>query len=184
MALTTSEAFVAGTPLPEFALPDVTTGRTVTAQTFAGAKALVVIFLCRHCPYVVHVLPEIIRLAGDYLPRGVAFVGISANDAAKYPEDSPSNLAKMVAEKRIPFPILHDESQDTARAFHAVCTPEFFVFDASGKLCYHGRLDGSTPGNKVPCDGSDLRRALDAMLSGTLVPEPQQPSMGCNIKWK
>jgi peroxiredoxin len=184
MALTTSEAFIAGTPLPAFALPDVTSGRTVTAETFAAAKALVVIFLCRHCPYVVHVLPEVIRLGGDYLPRGAAFVGISANDAANYPDDSPSNLATMVAERRIPFPILHDESQDTARAFHAVCTPEFFVFDASGKLGYHGRLDGSTPGNKVPCDGSDLRRALDAILSGHAAPDPQQPSMGCNIKWK
>ena len=184
MALTTSEAFVASTPLPEFALPDVSSGRTVTAQTFGHAKALVVVFLCRHCPYVVHVLPELVRLAGDYLPRGAAFVGISANDAASYPDDSPSNLAEMVDERSIPFPILHDESQDTARAFHAVCTPEFFVYDAARQLSYHGRLDGSTPGNKVPCDGSDLRRALDAILSGCSVPAPQHPSMGCSIKWK
>ena len=184
MALTASEAFAAGAPLPDFALPDVSTGRIVGARTFADAKALVVIFLCRHCPHVVHVLPELVRLAGDYLPRGASFVGISANDAASYPDDSPSNLAKMVTERHIPFPILHDEAQDMARAFHAVCTPEFFVYDAARKLSYHGRLDGSTPGNGVPCDGSDLRRALDAILSGAAAPVPQQPSMGCSIKWK
>jgi peroxiredoxin len=184
MALTNSIALTPDDSLPPFALPDVTTGRTVTPQDFAGSPLLVVIFLCRHCPYVVHVLPEVLRLAADYLPRGAAFVGISANDAASYPDDSPEHLAKMVSERGIPFPILHDASQETARAFGAACTPEFFIYDAARALRYHGRLDGSTPGNGVPCDGSDLRPALDALRAGQPVAEPQHPSMGCNIKWK
>ena len=184
MALTRSEQLAVGMPIPAFSLPDVLTGQPVTAESAAGAKALVVIFLCRHCPYVVHVLPELIRLAGDYLPKGVAFLGISANDAASYPDDAPPKLAAMVAERSISFPILYDASQDTARAFRAVCTPEFFVFDTARRLYYHGRLDASTPGNNVACDGGDLRAALDDLLGGAPPPSPQQPSMGCNIKWK
>lgn len=183
MALTTSTPFTPDDSLPPFALPDVSTGRTVTPQDFAASPIFVVIFLCRHCPYVVHVLPEILRLAADYLPRGVTFVGISSNDAANYPDDSPANLAQMVSERGIPFPILHDASQATARAFAAVCTPEFYVYDAARALRYHGRLDGSTPGNGVACDGSDLRPALDALLTAQPVAVPQHPSMGCNIKW-
>ena len=184
MALTRSEQLAIGMPVPEFSLPDVVTGQPVTADSAAGGKPLVVIFLCRHCPYVVHVLPEVIRLARDYLTKGVAFLGISANDAATYPDDAPPKLAAMVAERNVPFPILYDESQDTARAFHAVCTPEFFVFDGPRGLYYHGRLDGSTPGNNVACDGGDLRAALDDLLAGAPPPSSQQPSMGCNIKWK
>lgn len=185
MALTTSEALAPGMRIPDFSLPEVVTGAPVTPAALAGPKALVVIFLCRHCPYVVHVLPEIVRLADAYLPQDVAFVGISANDAVTYPDDSPANLAKMVAERRIPFPVLHDDSQEVARAFRAVCTPEFFLFDRAHTLYYHGRFDGSSPGNGVTCDGSDLRRALDALLAGAAAPpDPQLPSMGCNIKWK
>lgn len=184
MALTSSEQLAVGMPVPEFSLPDVVTDQAVTAKSAAGDKPLVVIFLCRHCPYVVHVLPEVVRLAHDYLPKGVAFVGISANDAAAYPDDAPHKLAAMVAERNIPFPILYDESQDTARAFRAVCTPEFFVFDGPRGLHYHGRLDASTPGNNVDCDGSDLRAALNNLLAGARPPSSQQPSMGCNIKWK
>lgn len=182
MALTASEALALGTPQPAYDLPDVVTGRKASPPQ--AVPASVVIFLCRHCPYVVHVLPEVVRLANDYLPRGVAFVGISANDARAYPDDAPQGLAGMVRARSIPFPILYDETQETARAFRAVCTPEFFLFDGSGKLFYHGRLDGSTPGNDVPCDGADLRAALDAVLSGSSAPSPQHPSMGCNIKWK
>lgn len=184
MALTSSEQLSAGTPMPAFSLRDVATGATVTGAGLTGPKASVVIFLCRHCPYVVHVLPEIVRLSREYQPRGISFVGISANDAAKYPDDAPGKLAEMVSERGIPFPILHDETQHTARAFRAVCTPEFFVFDGQGLLYYHGRLDGSTPGNGIPCDGSDLRGALDAVMRGAPAPSPQHPSMGCNIKWK
>ena len=184
MALTFSETLAPGMPIPDFSLPDVVTSAPVTPASLAGPKALVIIFLCRHCPYVGHVLPEVVRLAGHYLPREVAFAGISANDAVTYPDDSPANLAKMAAEQRLPFPVLHDDSQKVARAFHAVCTPEFFVLDRAHHLYYHGRFDGSTPGNGVACDGSDLRHALDALLAGAAVPDLQQPSMGCNIKWK
>jgi thiol-disulfide isomerase/thioredoxin len=184
MALTPSKELSPGWPLPGFALPDVTSGRTFTPADFTGAKALVVIFLCRHCPYVVHVMPTLLGLAREYLAQGVAFAGISANDAANYPDDSPERLRDMVLTQDIPFPVLHDETQDTARAFHAACTPEFFVFDGAQSLYYHGRLDASTPGNNIPCTGGDLRAALDGVLTGQSAPADQHPSMGCNIKWK
>ena len=184
MALTPSTSLTPGFPLPTFSLPDVVTGRAVTPDDFAAARALVVIFLCRHCPYVVHVLPTLIALAREYQAAGAAVVGISANDAANYPDDAPDRLKDMVETRDIPFPILHDETQETARAFHAACTPEFFVFDGDRRLFYHGRLDASTPGNNIPCTGDDLRAALDAVLTGSPAPVPQHPSMGCNIKWK
>lgn len=184
MALTESEPFVSGVPLPGFSLPDVISGNQVGPDDFAGAKALVIVFLCRHCPYVVHVLPPLIGIARDYLLKGVAFAGISSNDADTYPADAPDKLREMAEENDLPFPVLYDASQDTARAFHAACTPEFFVFDGARRLCYHGRMDGSTPGNNVPCTGEDLKAALDAILAGKPAPAPQHPSMGCNIKWK
>ncbi|MEX1110687.1 MAG: thioredoxin family protein [Chthoniobacterales bacterium] len=184
MALTPSHELSVGLPVPDFSLPDVATARAVSASDFGGARALVVIFLCRHCPYVVHVLPTLIAMAREYAGPGAAFVGISANDAANYPEDSPARLKDMVVRQDIPFPILYDETQATARAFHAACTPEFFVFDGDGRLFYHGRMDASTPGNNIPCTGDDLRAALDAVLSGSPPPATQHPSLGCNIKWK
>lgn len=184
MALTPSKELDATFSLPDFALPDVVTGKTTGPADFADGKALVVIFLCRHCPYVVHVMPTLLAMAREYLPAGAAFVGISANDAANYPDDSPARLKDMAVTQDIPFPILYDETQETARAFHAACTPEFYVFDGARRLAYHGRLDASTPGNNVPCTGDDLRAALDAVLAGQSAPEPQHPSMGCNIKWK
>lgn len=184
MALTTSTALSRTFRLPHFALPDVCDGSVVTPATFAGAKALVVAIVCRHCPYVVHVMPEVVRIANDYLPQGVRFAGISANDAVTYPDDSPEKLAEMVRDRAIPFPLLHDATQETVRSLHAVCTPEFYVFDAENSLFYHGRMDGSTPGNGVPVTGEDLRNALDALLAGKASPEPQLPGMGCSIKWK
>jgi hypothetical protein len=129
-------------------------------------------------------MPTLLAVAREYLPAGAAFVGISANDAANYPDDSPARLKDMAVRQDIPFPILYDETQETARAFHAACTPEFYVFDGARRLSYHGRFDASTPGNNVPCTGDDLRAALDAVLTGQAAPQPQHPSMGCNIKWK
>lgn len=184
MALTSHELPTAGSPIPHFALPDVVTGRTATPSTFAGSKALVVAFICRHCPYVVHVLPQLLEIAAQYIPRSVAFVGVSANDATKYPDDSPENLRDMALERRFPFPLLYDEAQTAARAFQAVCTPEFFVYDETRRLFYHGRMDASTPGNNSPCTGADLRDALDAFLAGRPAPTPQHPALGCGIKWK
>lgn len=184
MPLTPSKELDATFALPHFSLPDVVNGRTTGPDDFSGAKALVVIFLCRHCPYVIHVMPTLLTMAREYLPAGAAFVGISANDAANYPDDSPARLKDMVITQDIPFPILHDETQETARAFHAACTPEFYLFDATRRLAYHGRLDASTPGNNLPCTGEDLRAALDAVLAGHQAPGAQHPSMGCSIKWK
>lgn len=184
VALTSSDFPAAGAPIPHFALPDVVSGRITTPSSFAGPKALVVAFICRHCPYVVHIMPTLLDLAAEYIPRSAAFAGICANDSVKYPDDSPDNLRRMALDRRFPFPVLHDESQETARAFGAVCTPEFFVYDESRRLFYHGRMDGSTPGNNIPCTGGDLRGALDALLGGRPAPAPQHPAMGCGIKWK
>ena len=184
MALTESSSLGPGFAMPDFFLPDVSSGESISAPAVAGEKGTTIVFLCRHCPYVVHILPTLIGLARDYMPRGIGFVGISANNIATHPEDAPARLADMVKERSIPFPILYDETQETARACHAQCTPEFFVFGADARLHYHGRMDASTPGNNVPCTGSDLRAALDALLAHRPAPEPQHPSMGCNIKWK
>lgn len=172
-----------GFPLPSFSLPDVIQGTLISDQNLRNGKILLVIFLCRHCPYVVHVREELLRLAADYQPKGTIFIGISSNDAQKYPEDSPEMLRQMALEHKFSFPILFDESQDVARAFTAACTPDFFLFDSQAKLAYRGRLDASTPGNTLPVTGEDLRTALDAVLSNKPVSGKQLPSMGCSIKW-
>jgi len=173
-----------GTPAPEFALPDVVSSQTVRLDDVATGKALLVIFLCRHCPYVQHILPEIDRIERDYASRGVSIVGISSNDIVEYPDDAPAPLAEMVRERGWSFPVLYDESQDVARAYQAVCTPELYVFDASRKLAYHGQIDDSRHKNSIPLSGSDLRAALDAVIEGRPVPSPQKVAVGCSIKWK
>lgn len=168
----------------DFALPDVVTNSTVALADFAGKPALLVMFLCAHCPYVVHVRGELVKLANEYLPKGAAFVAISSNDAVKYPADGPDGLRAMARECALPFPLLFDETQETARGYQAECTPDFFLFDADRRLAYRGRLDESTPGNGRPLTGADLRAALDAVLAGRPAPQPQMPSLGCSIKWK
>lgn len=184
MAVTSALSLPLGTFAPNFQLPDVVTDESVSLADFASSKALLVSFVCRHCPYVVHVRPELIQLANDYLPKGVAFVAISSNDAVRYPDDAPAKLREMVIETRFPFPLLYDESQEVARAYTAACTPDFFLFDGQQKLAYRGRLDDSTPGNGRPVTGRDLRAALDAILAGT-APNPEPlPSLGCGIKWR
>lgn len=184
MALTESATLDGSFTMPDFFLPDAASGESLSAPACAGEHGTVVIFLCRHCPYVVHILPELISVARKYSGSGIGFLGISANNVATHPEDAPAKLAAMVAECGIPFPILYDETQSTARAFHAACTPEFYVFDHEARLHYHGRMDASTPGNDVPCTGAELRAALDSLLDGRPAPTPWHPSMGCNIKWK
>ena len=179
----TSTMLKLGTTAPDFSLPD-TGGATVSRDDFAGAPALVVMFIANHCPYVKHVADELARLGRDYQDRGVAFVAISANDTEQYPDDGPKAMAEFARERGLTFPYLYDESQSVAQAYRAACTPDIFLFDAERKLAYRGQLDGSRPGNDVPVDGADLRAALDAVLAGRDVPEPQQPSVGCNIKWK
>lgn len=183
MAETPSTMVPLGTRAPAFSLPDVVSGREVSLSEFEGARALVVMFICRHCPYVVHVREELVRLAKEYILRGTAFVGISANDAEHYPEDTPENLREMAVESGFPFPLLYDETQEVAKAYKAACTPDFFLFDGEQRLAYRGQLDGGRPGNGVPVDGRDLRAALDAVLEGWPADPDQRPSLGCNIKW-
>jgi peroxiredoxin len=173
-----------GTQAPEFALPRVDTGKVVALRDLAGAPATLVVFLCAHCPYVKHVAPVLAALTAEYIKRGVAIVGIASNDATAYPDDAPEALASDAAERGYKFSYLYDESQAVAKAYHAACTPDFFVFDGNRRLAYRGQFDASRPRNDLPVTGADLRAALDAVLAGTPVPKPQYPSIGCNIKWK
>lgn len=184
MAATESTMLPLGTKAPAFTLPDTVSGKQIALSAVQSDRATVVMFLCNHCPYVKHVNPELVRLANDYLPRGVSFVAISANDVEAYPDDSPQRMKEVAATLGYPFPYLYDEDQSVARAYQAACTPDFFVFDSDMQLVYRGQLDGSRPKNDVPLTGEDLRAALDAMLTGQPVPEEQRPSIGCNIKWK
>jgi peroxiredoxin len=172
-----------GTAAPDFALPDVTTGEVVRLGDFLIEQPLVVMFICRHCPFVQHVKTELAQLARDYAGR-VGFVAINPNDPTDYPDDAPARLREMAAAEGFTFPFLFDESQAVARAYHAACTPDFFVFDTSRRLAYRGQLDDSRPGNGVPVTGRDLRAALDALLAGHAVSADQRPSIGCSIKWK
>jgi peroxiredoxin len=183
MALTPSTMLALGTAAPGFELPDPA-GRTHSLSDFSGASALLVIFLCNHCPYVKHVADELARLARDLKPRGLAVVGINSNDVENYPDDSPAKMAKEVEVRGYEFPYLHDASQAVAKAYRAACTPDFFLFDRDRKLVYRGQLDASRPGNGVPVNGADLRAAIGDALAGRDVRGEQRPSLGCNIKWK
>jgi peroxiredoxin len=184
MARTESTMLGLGTPAPDFQLPDVVTGKTIQLSSFAGKKALLVIFLSRHCPYVQHVQQELARLGKDYASESIGIVAISPNFVEQYPDDAPPRLAEMAAQLGIVYPICYDESQDVAKAYQAACTPDFFLFDENRLLVYRGQLDGSRPGNAVPVSGQDLRAAIDAVLSGRPVNAVQKPSLGCNIKWR
>ena len=172
-----------GTPAPEFQLPD-TSGKTVTLSSFKDKPALLVIFMCNHCPYVKHLRAGVAQLAKDYQPRGTAIVGISSNDAKNYPDDSPAKMVEEVKSAGYTFPYLYDESQAVAKAYRAACTPDFFLFDRGRRLVYRGQFDASRPGNGIPVTGRDIRAALDAVLAGKPPSTLQSPSMGCNIKWK
>ncbi len=183
MARTPSTMLPLGTPAPEFSLSDAH-GATHTLDSFADAKALVVMFICNHCPFVKHVAGEIARVTRDFQPRGAAFVAIQSNDADKYPDDAPAKMAEEIKLRGYTFPYLSDTTQEVAKAYRAACTPDFFVFDATRKLAYRGQLDASRPDNGKPVTGADLRAALDAVLAGRAAPAEQLPSLGCNIKWR
>ena len=183
MSATPSTMLALGTPAPNFSLPDVASGKTVSLADFSGNDALLVIFLCAHCPYVVHVAPELARLGRDYAGRSVAIVGITANDTAEYPQDAPEPTASFARAQGFTFPILFDESQSVAKAYTAACTPDFFLFGKDRRLAYRGQLDRTRPRAGMP-DGADLRAAIDALLAGRPVSAGQAPSIGCNIKWK
>jgi len=184
VAETLSTMLDLGTEAPDFNLPDVTTGEQVSLSTFAGKKALVVMFICRHCPYVKHVEKELARLGKDYVGKDVGILAISSNDADNYPDDAPESLAEMARHLGFNFPFCYDQTQETAKAYTAACTPDFFVFDSLRELVYRGQLDDSRPGNKIPVTGRDLRAAIDAILRDQPVDASQKASIGCNIKWK
>ncbi|MGE0405942.1 MAG: thioredoxin family protein [Candidatus Korobacteraceae bacterium] len=183
MAQTPSTMLPLGTKLPAFRLPD-SSGKMVSSESFQSAPVLVVAFICNHCPFVKHIREKLVELARMYQGRGVAFVGINSNDAEKYPDDAPAAMAQIAKSFGFSFPYLYDESQETAKAFQAACTPDFFVFDQAQKLAYRGQFDESRPGNDQPVTGDDLRKAMDAMLEGKAAPQVQKASLGCNIKWK
>lgn len=172
-----------GTKAPDFRLPD-TTGKTISVSDFKNAPALVVVFMCNHCPYVKHIRNGLAQLSRDYSARGVAMVGISSNDVANYPADSPAKMAEEAKAAGYIFPYLYDATQEVAKAYRAACTPDIYLFDGDQRLVYRGQFDDSRPGNNVPVTGKDLRAAIDAVLAGKAVSANQKPSIGCNIKWK
>ncbi|MEQ9374371.1 MAG: thioredoxin family protein [Imperialibacter sp.] len=185
MASTYSTMLPLGTKAPDFKLLDTASDKMASLNDVKGDKGTVVMFICNHCPYVIHVLDEVLAIAGEYQSKGISFVAISSNDVVNYPEDSPEQMKIMAREKAFPFPYLYDETQEVAKAYQAACTPDFYVFDADLKCVYRGRLDASTPRNGQQLTGKDLRNALDAVLLDKTVGEEEQlPSMGCNIKWK
>jgi peroxiredoxin len=183
MALTPSTMLQLGTPAANFRLPD-TEGRLLSLGDFKDAPALLVVFMCNHCPYVKHIRSKLAAFAREFQPKGLAMVGINANDAAKYPDDSPEKMVDEVVMAGYTFPYLYDETQETAKAYHAACTPDFFLFDKDRKLVYRGQFDDSRPGNNIPLTGKDLREAVFAVLAGKPLSQEQKPSIGCNIKWK
>ncbi len=183
MVLTPSTMLPLGTSAPDFTLPNID-GKMVSLSDLADAPALLVIFMCNHCPFVKHVAAGLAELGRDYQAKGVAVVAINSNDVANYPDDSPEAMVREAEQQGYTFAYLYDESQEVAKAYHAACTPDFYVFDGEQKLAYRGQMDASRPDSGTPVTGDDLRRALDAVLAGEGVAEDQQPSIGCNIKWK
>lgn len=184
MAATPTYQIPLGFPAPDFYLPEPLTGRFLRFNDIKGDKGTVVIFMCNHCPYVVHILETLLEVARHYTKLGIGFVGISSNDVNAYPDDAPEKMAALAREKNFPFPYLYDETQAVAKAYFAACTPDISVFDARNLCVYRGQFDASRPKNGLTPDGADLRRVLDALISGNPVPSHQIPSIGCNIKWK
>ena len=184
MARTPSSMKALGTAAPDFRLPDVVSGKAISRDRAAGPQGLLVMFICRHCPFVKHVQAELARIGRDYADSGVGIAAISANDESEFPDDRPESLAEMARDQGFVFPFLFDGSQDVARAYDAQCTPDFFLYDSGFNLVYRGQLDNSRPGNGQPVTGSDLRAALDALVAGRPISPDQKPSIGCNIKWK
>ncbi|MFM8634755.1 MAG: thioredoxin family protein [Planctomycetia bacterium] len=183
MVRTPSTMLPLGTSAPDFSLSNID-GRTLSLADVAGPKATVVMFICNHCPFVKHVADQLAILGRDFIPRGVGFVAISSNDVSTHPADSPEQMVHEAEARGYPFPYLYDDTQEVAKAYHAACTPDFYLFDAAKSLVYRGQLDASRPGNDIPVTGSDLRTAIDELLAGRKPSPDQTPSIGCNIKWK
>ncbi len=184
MVLTASTMLQLGTAAPDFQLPDVVSGDLISLDRFCDRKALLVMFICQHCPFVKHVQNELATIGQDYSDKSLGLVAISSNDVANYPNDSPENLKKMAEDLNFNFPICYDATQEVAQSYTAACTPDFFLFDNQVKLVYRGQLDDSRPSNGAPVTGKDLRAALNAVLSDQPLASDQKPSIGCNIKWK
>lgn len=184
MSQTPSIMVELGTAAPHFKLPDTVTGKELDLEELKSDKATVIMFICNHCPYVKHVNDELVKLANDYMPKGISFVAISSNDVVNYPDDSPEKMKLLAEEVGYPFPYLFDESQVIAKAYGAACTPDFYIYDKDLKLVYRGQLDDSRPKTDIPVTGKDIRNALDNILAGKDVSPDQKPSIGCNIKWK
>lgn len=184
MAQTPTTLIPLGFKALAFSLPDTISGKIKSLDELKSDKATVIIFICNHCPFVVHVIDELVKLANDYIPKGVAFIAISSNDVGKYPQDGPEKMKEFAAAHHFPFPYLYDETQDVARAYSAACTPDFSIFDGELKCVYRGQLDDSRPSNGKPVTGKDIRLALDNVLAGEPVSADQRVSIGCNIKWK
>jgi peroxiredoxin len=185
MALTPSTMVALGSPAPDFSLPEPrNANKHVSLDDVAGERGTLVMFLCNHCPFVIHVQSELVRLGHDYEGTGIGIVAISSNDVTTHPDDAPDKMAAFAKRLDLRYPYLYDESQEVARAYQAACTPDFFLYDGDRKLVYRGQLDGSRPGNDVPVTGEDLRAAMDALIAGSKPDEDQRPSAGCNIKWK
>lgn len=184
MALTPSNMIPLGTIAPAFSLHDTVSGNRYALDELKGEKATLVMFICNHCPYVKHINSELVRLANDYMPKGVKFIAISSNDAVAQPDDAPDKMKDTAPKEGYSFPYLYDETQTVAKAYDAACTPDFYIFDATLKLVYRGQLDDSRPSNNTPLSGNDIRAAFNAILSGAEVSPRQRPSIGCNIKWK
>ena len=173
-----------GTIAPKFQLPDVVSGKTISLDTFNDDRALLIMFICQHCPFVKHVQSELAKIGRDYSQKPLGIVAISANDVANYPDDSPEKLKQMAEELDLNFPVCYDESQEVSKAYTAACTPDFFLFDRDHKLVYRGQLDDSRPSTDIPITGKELRSAIDAVLQAREIDFEQKPSIGCNIKWK
>ena len=173
-----------GTKAPAFILPGTVSGKDLSIENIKGEIATMTMFICNHCPFVKHVNAELVRLANDYKNKGIGFVAISSNDVINQPDDAPGLMTQVAKQLKYPFPYLYDESQETAKAYDAACTPDFFIYDADLRLVYRGQLDDSRPGNEIPVTGKDIRDALNCLIDNMPVPQEQRPSIGCNIKWK
>ncbi|MBX3243081.1 MAG: thioredoxin family protein [Acidobacteria bacterium] len=184
MAETATKQIALGYEAPDFTLPDTVSGKDLSLQELRGEHATVVMFICNHCPFVKHVNKELVRLANDYISKGVSFIAISSNDVENYPDDSPDKMKVTAENEGYPFPYLYDETQEIAKAYSAACTPDLSIFDKDLLCVYRGQLDDSRPGNSIPPSGKDIREALDNILAGEPVSSDQRPSIGCNIKWK
>ena len=172
------------TKASNFELLDTVSGQELTLENLKGTKGTMIMFICNHCPFVIHVKKELVSIANQYLPEGIGFIAISSNDIENYPQDAPDKMAVEAKENRYPFPYLFDETQEIAKAYNTACTPDLYLFDKDLKLVYRGQLDSSRPGNEIPVTGEDLRHAIDCLLQDKENTRPQKPSIGCNIKWK